>query len=258
MTVELDQKFEERKLNVCSLSVVIPVYNQEKEISHSINNIKSVIEKLHLSYEIIVVNDGSTDNTVNELKNLKSSYPLKIISYPKNVGKGYAVKEGILNSKGEFLIFMDGDLEISSDILHEYIVSLQQTDNDIIIGSKYHEQSIIKIPLRRRILSRIFNLLVRTLLPINLMDTQSGLKAGKGDVLRKVFKIMLTKRYAFDVEMLTVSSLFNCKVGELPIKINLNCGFKKKEMYKMFVDLLAISYRFKIIKWYQRQLKQTS
>jgi len=98
----------------------------------------------------------------------------------------------------------------------------------------------------------MFSILVRSAVGINIKDTQSGLKVGDGDALRKIFNVMLVKRYAFDVEMLAIASRLNLKIKESPIRITLDCPFKFREIVNMFIDVLGISYRLRIIRFYQK------
>lgn len=237
------------------ISVVIPVYNQENAISKSLARIRQVLDSLSTSYELIVVNDGSRDDTLKILQGEQASNPLlKVVSYDKNMGKGYAVRKGILESKGHLVIFTDGDLDISPETITEYVGQLAQCD--LVIASKRHPQSRIVAPTSRKFLSRAFNLVVRILTGISIKDTQSGLKAGSGPALRAVFRLMLVKRYAFDVELLTIASLLKMQIKEMPVEINLNRKFKVKDIARMFIDVLAISYRYRIRRWYQQQLQK--
>ena len=118
----------------------------------------------------------------------------------ENKGKGHAVKMGVLNSKGDVVSFLDGDLDISPAQIKNYIRELEGCD--LVIASKAHPLSIITAPFVRKMLSKMFSILVRVAVGINIKDTQSGLKIGNGNALRKIFNVMLVKRYAFDVEML--------------------------------------------------------
>jgi dolichol-phosphate mannosyltransferase len=236
------------------VSVVIPVYNQERAISTSLARIGQVLNSLSRSYELIVVNDGSRDDTLKILQREQASNPrLKVVSYDRNMGKGYAVRRGILESKGDLVMFTDGDLDISPHIISEYIQQLQSYD--LVVGSKRHPLSRVNAPTSRRFLSRAFNLVVRILTGIQIRDTQAGLKAGNGPALRTIFKLMLVKRYAFDVELLTIASLLKMQTKEMPIEINLDRKFKLKDIARMFVDVLGISYRYRIRRWYQKQLQ---
>lgn len=238
------------------LSVVIPVYNCEDTVSRSLQRIGSVLSSISSNYEIIVVNDGSKDKTLEvlQIEQLSNAH-LKIITYPDNMGKGYAVKKGVINSHGDVVVFTDGDLDISPNIIGQYIQQLR--DCDLVIASKAHPHSVVNARMSRRILSRLFNFIVRVIVGIKVADTQAGMKAGRGDVLRKTFGIMLVKRYAFDVELLTIATMLKKNIREMPIEITLDKRFKIKEMVKMFLDVLAIGYRLRISRWYRRMLAAT-
>ena len=112
----------------------------------------------------------------------------------------------------------------------------------------------MEVPVSRRILSEVFNGLVRFLTGVPLKDTQSGLKAMRKSAFIDVFPRLAVKRYAFDVELLAVANLYGLKVVEMPVNIKLDAKFKPKEMVHMFIDLLGIAYRLRVIHWYQRQI----
>jgi dolichol-phosphate mannosyltransferase len=235
------------------ISVVIPVHNQEMEICSLLIKIKEILNTTMQSYEIVVVNDGSYDNTLNVLqKEELLDSCIKIISYTPNRGKGHAVKTGVMQASGSIIIFVDGDFDISHDKIKEYIDELRNCD--LVIASKRHPQSKVNAPTSRIFLSRIFNLLVRLFVGIKIKDTQSGLKAGNGAALRMIFGVMLVKRYAFDVELLTIATAMHLNIRELPIEINLDHRFSIQDIVKMLLDLTAISYRHRIRRWYERQL----
>jgi glycosyltransferase involved in cell wall biosynthesis len=235
------------------ISVVIPVHNQEKTISLLLSRIKGILNSTLRSYEIVVVNDGSFDNTFGILQKEEKLDPhMKVISYTPNRGKGYAVKTGVIQSSGNIVIFADGDLDISHGKIRDYITELENCD--IVIASKMHPQSKVKAPLLRKFLSRVFNLFVRIAIGIKVKDTQSGLKAGKGAALRTIFRIMLVKRYAFDVELLTIASALNLQIKEMPVEINLDHNFKVQDIAKMLLDVTAITYRYKVKRWYHKQI----
>ena len=112
----------------------------------------------------------------------------------------------------------------------------------------------MEVPVSRRVLSEGFNGLVRLLTGVPIKDTQSGLKAMRKSAFIDIFPRLAVKRYAFDVELLAVANLYGLKVVEMPVNIKLDATFKPKEMWHMFIDLLGIAYRLRIIHWYQRQL----
>jgi glycosyltransferase involved in cell wall biosynthesis len=161
---------------------------------------------------------------------------------------------GIINSSGDVVCFLDGDLEISPYELNNYIKELQGCD--LVIASKTHPLSVVTLPRVRKILSRVFSIFARLVVGMNIKDTQSGLKVGNGNALRKIFNVMVVKRYAFDVEMLAIASRLNLKIKEYPVRIvSREKSFKPREMFKMFVDVLGIAYRLRIIHYYQKLWK---
>jgi hypothetical protein len=122
---------------------------------------------------------------------------------------------------------------------------------DIVIASKWHPDSVVKIPLTRRILSHGFNVLVRLLTGANLKDTQVGLKAMKKSAFKDIFPKLSVKRFAFDVELLAVANLHGLRIVEMPTRLRIAAPFHPKEILNMFVDLLGIAYRLRVIHWYQ-------
>lgn len=236
------------------ISVIIPVYNQEKEIPKLVSKIKETLHLNFSKYELLIIDDGSTDNTLQYLREEeeKSNSVVRVISYTPNRGKGYAVKEGVLQSSGDLVLFIDGDLEISPGSISAYLNEIK--NYDLVIASKVHPLSIVHAPQSRKFFSRAFNLLVRASVGIRYRDTQSGMKIGKGEVLRAIFKIMLVKRFAFDVEMLVVADLFNLSIKEMPTEVNIRKRFKIKEITRMAVDLVAITYRLRVNGWYYKRL----
>jgi len=180
---------------------------------------------------------------------------IRVISYHKNMGKGYAVKIGVVKSYGNIVMFIDGDSEISARVISDFISELHR--HDIIIGHRWHSSStMLNVPLSRRVLSKGFNLLVRIATGINIHDTQAGLKAGNGVLLRKIFKVVTTSRYAFDVELLTIAHILDLDIKEVPIIAECKPGRKIKirDIVKMASDVGIISYRARIRKWYQKRL----
>jgi glycosyltransferase involved in cell wall biosynthesis len=210
---------------------------------------------LSMWYEVIAVNDGSKDDTRSILeKYSRNNEKVKLISYSKNMGKGYAIKQGVLHSTGKYILFMDGDGDVDPNILASYLKRLSEAD--IVIGSKNHPRSIVNAPASRKLLSKCFQTFVRVILDLKIRDTQVGLKVGRGDLFRKIFDKVLVRRYAFDAEMLAIANLLESKVVELPVKIDLDKSFKNKEIIKMALDVLGIAFRLRVIKWYQKNMEK--
>jgi glycosyltransferase involved in cell wall biosynthesis len=235
------------------LSFVVPAYNEEMIIEGALDVLETRIKDGKLQYEIIVVDDGSKDETFSRaLRYAKGSGDqVKVIGYPENLGKGHAIKTGFMQATGEIVIFIDGDMEIDPQMISLYIDALEQAD--IAIATKWHPRSEVTMTLGRKIMSRSFNVLFRILIGLNLKDTQVGLKAMRKSAFISVFPRLAVKRFAFDVELLAVANLYHLKIVEMPVKMQLASSFKSKEIWRMLVDLLGIAYRLRVIRWYQKQ-----
>jgi len=235
------------------LSVIIPIFNEENDVSEMLKNLTRKLDESDLNYEIILVNDGSIDNTFSVLKQLEGNYSnTKIISYDENKGKGYAVRSGVLKSEGKIVMYIDGDLDIFPDIIPEYIEQLK--NYDIVIGSKRVSNADIRNSISRKILSKAFSIIVKTGMNLKIKDTQVGLKIGDGKQMRKIFKIMSINGFAFDVELLTIATLLKLKIKEMPIELNLTRSFSLFHASKMFFDTMKIMYNRRIRNSYQRKL----
>ncbi len=233
-----------RSFSKSRISPIIPVFNQARKVSYSLEKIKQAVELSFANYELIVVNDGSTDNTLTILKDIAmTDEHVCVISYTPNRGKGYAVKQGVLNSQGDAVILLDGDLDISPDLIIDYVEML--STSDLVIASKKHPQSNVRIPRSRAFLSRAFNLLIKLTIGITQTDTQAGFKVGKGDIMRKIFRNVSVNRYAFDVEVLAIASILHLKVQEMPVIMKIDRRFKTKEIVNMFLDVTRIWYTHK-------------
>lgn len=237
------------------LSFVLPAYNEGEFIEGCLDSLDRVVKDVGLRYEVVVVDDGSRDSTrLNAVRYAGHNGHVRVVGYGQNVGKGYAVRRGFLESKGSAVVFVDSDLEVSLESVGEYVEALRHAD--IVVGSKWHPESCVDMPLIRRLLGVGFNVLVRLLTGIRLRDTQTGLKAIRKRAFLEVFPCLAVKRYAFDVELLTVSRLLGLKVVEMPVRLRLRGMFSVREVWRMFVDLLGISYRLRVKRSYQRALKK--
>lgn len=231
------------------LSLVMPAYNEGTTIEEVIYRVDNVVRQTGLKYELIVVDDGSVDDTRKKAGNYANNNGhVKVVSYKRNIGKGHAIKTGFANAKGDVVVFMDSDLDIDPRLIISYAKALR--DGDLVIASKQHPYSKVKMPLMRSFLSRGFNVLVRLLTGLRISDTQTGLKAVRRSSFKEVFSKLAVKRYAFDVELLVIANLRGMKIVELPVHANINVPFSLREIWRMFIDLLGITYRLRVSKYY--------
>jgi dolichyl-phosphate beta-glucosyltransferase len=192
-------------------------------------------------YEIIVVDDGSRDRT----KEIALSKKVKVISYKKNRGKGFAVKTGFLAASGEYIGFVDADKSLKPIYIKRVFEKLK--DFDVSIASRYLKNSEIKIkqPLLRIIFSRIFNLVVaKFLFGLEIEDTQCGCKAMRREAALYLAKNTITDGFEFDVEMLWRAKLRGYKITEVPVvwEHDKNSTFSLKKGPKMFLYLLKVRF----------------
>ncbi|MCL4428518.1 MAG: glycosyltransferase family 2 protein [Deltaproteobacteria bacterium] len=202
-----------------SLSIIIPAYNEEKRIKETIISLRSYLKSKKYIYEIIVVDDGSDDGTLNVLKDTLSA-DLRVITITKT-GKGWAVKEGILsaNKEYEYVFFMDADLSTDVEEIEAFInIFKNEPETDIIIGSRYlPEGSVIVQPPFRSLVGKTFSFIKSKLLGINFYDSQCGFKAFRMQSAKKIFAKSEIKGFSFDVEILYIALLNGIKVKEASV-----------------------------------------
>lgn len=168
------------------LSFVIPAYNEEVFIQDTLGTLDFAIKDEKFHYEIVVVDDGSQDETFTKaIHYSKRNGHVKVIRCARNEGKGFAIKKGVMGSTGNVVIFIDGDMEIDLNTISKYVEALENAD--IVMATKWHPNSTVSMPFSRKMLSRTFNVLVRILIGFSLKDTQVGLKVMKRSAVDKIF-----------------------------------------------------------------------
>ena len=232
------------------LSVLIPAYNEGKRIRDNLEYTKKILNSLKIDYEIILINDGSRDNTLKEAKKVKN---IKILTYNKNLGKGNALKYGFQNSKGDLVCFLDADLDLDPSLIGSFIKIMNEAKANVVIGSKKHPKSKINYSLKRKILSYTYIQFVKLLFGLRINDTQTGIKLFKRGVLEKVFPKVSIKGYAFDLELL-INANKDYKIIEAPVILNpkrnlyeQRLGFRA--LFPILRDTLLIAYRYYIKKY---------
>lgn len=228
-----------------SLSVVIPAYNEESRIVATLEGVSGFLEDNFRNFEIVVVDDGSSDATRSVVERLARELgDITLISYPANQGKGYAVQKGVLASRGELVLFSDADMSTPVEEVKRLISSIRE-GFDIAIGSRGLRESDVRLkqPWYRQGMGKTFNLMVRLLTVGGISDTQCGFKLFRGEVARSLFRKTLIKGFAFDVEVLFLAEKSGYKIKEVPVKWFNSPGSKVRlfrDSFRMFLELLRI------------------
>ena len=230
-----------------SISIVLPCFNEAKSIQKNVDNIYRYLKDRFNSFEIITVNDGSRDNTLSELKRIKTenTIPIRIISNKTNHGKGSAVTNGILKSKNEVVVFMDADLAVPIDELEQFLPEIDK-GNDIVIASRFISEIKILKPVLwyRSIMEKIFRILRMIIINnFDIQDTQCGFKVFTREAAFKIFPLLTVKRFSFDVEVIFLAKKMGYRIKELPIILqNPQASHIRifSDSWNMFCDLIRI------------------
>lgn len=205
------------------ISIIIPAYEESERLGDSIRQILSYIKDNHLDAELIVVDDGSKDNTTEIAKKVCAEFPeieTKVIRYEQNRGKGFAIKTGLLEAQSDIALFSDADLSTPIEELPKLVKPIQNDEYDVTFGSRALDRSLIGVhqPWRREQGGKVFNFIVRTLTGLPFWDTQCGFKAFNMQKFRPLLELMTIDRFGFDVEFLYVANYKGLRLKEIPVR----------------------------------------
>jgi len=201
------------------LSLVIPAYNEAFRICDTLAKVENYLKAAGESYEIILVDDGSTDGTLEAARVFASgSESVRIVTYMLNRGKGYAVRQGVMASGGEYVAFTDADLSAPIEELEKLFAAIRK-GYDIAIGSRAVRGAELRRhqPYYRELGGKLLNLAIQLLAVPGIKDTQCGFKLFRGDLARKIFSVSLLDGWGFDVEALYVAKQMGFTVAEIPV-----------------------------------------
>jgi dolichyl-phosphate beta-glucosyltransferase len=200
-------------------SIVIPAYNESARLGATLEQVLPYVHAQGWDAEVIVVNDGSRDNTADIVRSFAKKDPtLRLVENPGNRGKGYSVRNGMLHARGRIVLFSDADLSSPIEEAPKLFAALE-SGADIAIGSRWlrAETQTQRQPLLRQIFGRMFNLALRLTLGLQFADTQCGFKAFKQPAVQAIFPLQKIERWGFDPEILFLARKFNFKVQEVPV-----------------------------------------
>jgi dolichyl-phosphate beta-glucosyltransferase len=228
-------------------SIVIPAYNESARLGATLERVLAYVHEQGWDAEVIVVNDGSTDNTADIVRSFAARVPaLRLIENPGNRGKGYSVRNGMLNARGRIVLFSDADLSSPIEEAPKLLKALE-AGNDIAIGSRWlrAETQTQRQPLHRQIFGRIFNLLLRLTLGLKFKDTQCGFKAFNQRAVQAIFPLQKIERWGFDPEILFLARKFGFEVKEIPVVWGHSGGTRIHPLIdgsRMFMEMLHIRW----------------
>jgi glycosyltransferase involved in cell wall biosynthesis len=207
-----------------SLSIVIPAFNEASRLPETLRKIEEFLNAGGWAYhEILVVDDGSTDSTAQLADQFAAANPsIRVLRNPGNRGKGYSVRHGMREAKGEWCLFSDADLSAPIEELDKLWNAVASTSAEIAIGSRAIDRSLIGIhqPGIRENAGKFFNWVMRRTIGLNISDTQCGFKLFRSDAARAIFSRQLLERFGFDVEILYIGHQLGYRIAEIPVRWN--------------------------------------
>lgn len=239
------------KKHPIQLSIILPAYNEGAHIYDNLLKICST--RRAQDFEIIVVDDGSSDNTFSESKRAaKNGQPIKSIQLKSNSGKGASLFRGFEKAKGELILFLDADLEITPHYIVKLLAAMKKTKADVVAGVK--DPIMNHFPPQRRFMSALYRMTIRFLFGLNITDTQTGIKLFKREVLESVAPRLRVSRFAFDIELLVAASRFGYEIVEYPVEVAYvrkgGLGrMKLGSLFGTFLDTLAVYFRASFWRW---------
>ncbi len=229
------------------LSVIIPAYNEEKRIGSTLKSIDEYLRRQNYDYEILVVSDGSRDNTAGLVSGFEQSIRgLRLIDNKENHGKGYVVKQGMLEAKGELCLFTDADNSTTIDHLDKFTPFISRGYSVIIgsIGISGHKVASGSEPIWRRVLGKLGNLFIQIMAVPGIHDTQRGFKLFTADAVSKIFPKLTITRWGFDIEVLALARKFGYKIKEIPVdwKNDPNSKVGLKAYFQVLLETVKIRW----------------
>jgi glycosyltransferase involved in cell wall biosynthesis len=241
------------------LSILMPFLNEEDIIVENTRTVMSMMRELKINYEIVLIDDGSTDGSFELLhRAFAKEKHVKLVRNHQNFGKGWVIKTGYEYSSGDYILFLDSDLELSPYHIPNFLRIMDEEKADAVIGSKLHKDSILDYPKARRVFSKTYYFMIRILFGLPIMDSQTGIKLFKREVLELSLPRLVIKQFAFDLELLVILHENKKKIVSAPIELKFSRGafgkIRWKNIVQIMVDTLSIYFRDKILGFYKREL----
>jgi dolichyl-phosphate beta-glucosyltransferase len=233
--------------SVFRYSIIIPAYNESQRIVPTLNRVLTYVAERQWDAEIIVVNDGSIDETAKIVQGyVERNAIMRLIENPGNRGKGYSVRNGMLNARGELLLFSDADLSSPIEESPKLFEAIER-GADVAIGSRWLRSDLqtVRQPLHRQLFGRIFNLVLRIILGLRFKDTQCGFKAFTRSAAQAIFPLQRIERWGFDPELIFLAKRRGLRIVEVPVKWAHDEGGRinpLRDGLRMFIEVLKIRW----------------
>ena len=207
-----------------SISIIIPAYNEQVRLPDTLRRVEQYLQDTNWAFhEILVVDDGSTDGTCEAATAFATANAnIRVLRNPGNRGKGFSVRHGMLEARGEWRLFSDADLSTPIEELEKLWHAVTDGNHEIAIGSRALDRSLIGVhqPGYRESMGRVFNAVMRAATGLPISDTQCGFKLFRGDVAQEVFSRQILERFGFDAEVLYIASRRHYRIAEVPVRWN--------------------------------------
>ncbi len=236
------------------LSIIIPAYNEETLIVSTLDGIQAYLSTRPERYEIIVVDDGSQDKTIEAVRRWQecNKVDFRLLVNPENRGKGFSIKRGVLESRGQFIVFIDADLPYELQAIEGFLKALQN-GCDLAIGSRVLPGSQVKgVPALRYVSGQIFSWMVQAVLFRGLPDTQCGFKSFKAAAAKEIFHHLTINGFGFDVEMLYVARKQKFAIQPVPVRM---IDHRQRSRVRLTVDSLKMFANLFMVRWNDLQGK---
>lgn len=230
------------------LSVIVPAYNEETRVPATIQRIEEYLNAFGRSWELIVVDDGSRDNTIEAAKKAMKSPNSRVAPNPRNMGKGASIRNGMTMARGQYRLFSDADLSTPIEELEKLLAAVEREGAEVAIGSRAMKESQLEVrqPLHREMMGRVFNIIVRTMALGGIKDTQCGFKLFTARAAEAIFPKQRYDGFSFDVEILVLARKQGFRIVEVPVRWIDSPASRVspiKDSAKMFWDVIKIRFR---------------
>ena len=235
------------------LSIIIPAYNEEALIVSTLDCLQSYLSARPEQYEIIVVDDGSQDQTVEFVRQVqKNNDQVRLVINEQNMGKGFSIRRGALESRGQIIIFTDADLPYELDAIEGFLQALRN-GCDLAVGSRVLPGSDVKgVPMLRYVAGQVFSWMVQAVLFQGLPDTQCGFKSFRADAAKEIFRRLTIGGFGFDVEMLFIARKRKYAIQPVPVHM---IEHRQRSRVRLVTDSFRMFANLFMVRWNDLQGK---